>query len=430
MDYRIEELRAQYNFRLTERYIRELETTFELDFSSLRKNKKVQKKHRNLPSKFIQKGKKYEPKPYASIIEEYLPVEEEDYQPIMFLKAHGYTELLNDLKRNKSALSSLKDDKEIFESICHFISENKVAIGDLDTYLLLEKFFTYHCYRIGVQPELFIKAARTIIEGLEQSDNYSTTKSSVIQAFKEIGVKKIRIEDFNPILIPYKDWYRFGHSEIKTYIIVKYIDSFEGDEFSRLITESLWEPDDHGILQFLQSANTSKLWELYITPQLERLLDSLIFTDRQATVLSFVDFFSVKFELEWNKKENKFESFSSSNSEFHLENLLHFCGIGFYISDFEIYFEEDYQHSDAITRLSINTQVLSKLCKRVVDTVPKKTSRHLRNEDSSTVFEIRLSDFLQSEENYTIANDIGMVSYIQDTIRKIKEIIRKTDADG
>ena len=66
---------------------------------------------------------------------------------------------------------------------------------------------------------------------------------------------------------------------------------------------------------------------------------------------------------------------------------------------------------------------MRKLYKRVIETVPQKTSRYLAGDDSVTIFEIKLSDFLKTEENYTIANDIGMVSYVHDIIREIREII-------
>lgn len=417
----IEELCKQYNLKLTGRYIRELETTFEINISSLRQEKKPLKKAKHHALKLKQKEKEYKPKPYASIIEEYLPIEEEDYKPFIFLKTYCYTELLKDLKNNKSALCSLKEAKEIFESTCHFIVEKKLVISDLDTYQLIEKFFNYHCDRISVHPELFIKAAYKIVEGLEQSDHYSVTKSRVVQAFNEVGTQKIRIEDFKPILIPYKNWYRFGHSDIQTYIIAKYIDCIEGDQFSKLVSESLCHDDDHRILQFLQSANSIKIWTFYIIPELERLLGCINYTNQQTVLISFTDFFNIEFELAWEKK--KFDSFSASNSESHYENLLHFCGIEFYVSDFEIYFEEDYQHGDTITKLSINTKILRKLYKRVIATIHPKKSRYLAREDSVNVFAIKLSDFLKTEDNYTIANDIGMVSYVNDKIRRIREII-------
>lgn len=304
----IEELCKQYNFRLTERYIKELESTFEINLSSLRKEKKPQEKVKYHASKLKKKEKEHNPKPYSPIIEEYLPGEEEDYQFIRFLKAYGYAELIKDLKKNKTALANLKDAKEIFESTCHFIVINKVDISNLDTYQLIEKFFNYHCDRISVQPEACIKAAYKIIGGLEQSAHYSTTKSRVVQAFKETGLQNIIIEDFKPILIPYKNWYRFGHSDIKTYIIVKYVDCFEGDQFSKLVSESLWEHDNHRILQFLQSANNTKIWTFYLIPELERLFGCINFTNQQTVLISFIDFFNIEFELVWEKK--KFDSFS------------------------------------------------------------------------------------------------------------------------
>ena len=342
------------------------------------------------------------------------------------MKTHGYSELLKYLKKSNSALSSLKDGKEIFESICHFIVENGVAVSSLSTYQIVDEFFNYHCHQIRVDPQAFIKTTYRIIDELKQSNSYSITKSRIAQILKETELQNVRIEDFSPILIPYKNWYRFSHSDIKTYIITKYINCIETGQFSELVTEYLWEPDDNRILDFLQNANRDKTWAFYIIPELERLLDSINFTNEQTVLLSFSDFFSVEFELLWEKKEKRFDTFSASNSESHYENLLHFCGIYFYVSEFETYFENDYQHGEVITKLSINTKIVGKLYKRVIETVPKKTSRYLLSEDSVTVFEIKLSDFLKSEENLAIARDIGMVSYVSDIVGRIKAIIENS----
>lgn len=116
--------------------------------------------------------------------------------------------------------------------------------------------------------------------------------------------------------------------------------------------------------------------------------------------------------------------------ESHYESLLHFCGIEFCVNDFEAYFEHDYQHGDAVTKLSVNTKVLRKLYKRVIETVPKKTKRYLLSEESVTVFEIKLSDFLKPEENYTLAKDIGMVSYVCDVISRIRVIIKNNKVEA
>lgn len=428
LNWEIKELRKQYNFRLTEKYIKELETTFDINLSSLRKEKKPRKKTKHSDSASKQKEKEYESEPYNAIIEEYLPDYEEYYEPVRFLKTQGYSELLQNLKKGNSALTSLKDGKEVFESICHFIVENEVAISSLCTYQLIDEFFNYHCLQIRVEPRTFIKVVYRIINELEQLDGYSITKSRVTQILKETELQNVRIEDIRPILIPYKNWYQFSHSDIKTYIVSKHINSAEIDQFSELVTESLWEPDDFRILSFLQSANRDKTWMFYIIPELERLLDSINFANEQTVLHSFIDFFSVEFDLAWEKKEKRFDSFSSSNSESHYENLLHFCGIEFYVSDFETYFEDDYQHGDTITKLNINTKILRKLYKRIIETVPKKTSRYLLREDPITVFEIKLSDFLKSEENYSLARDIGMESYINDVIRGIKGIVKNKKA--
>ena len=330
---------------------------------------------------------------------------------------------MKNFRKSSSALFCLKDNREIFESICNFIVKNKVVIRDLDTYQLIDKFFNYHCKRIKVQPESLIIVAYKIIEELEQSDRYCITGTRIVHTLKVNGLTKTTIEDLKPILISNGNWYRFSHSDITTYIVAKYVDSFEGNPFSKLVTESLWEHDNHRVLQFLRSANNTKIWISYLIPELERLLKNINFTNKQTVLLSFIDFFDIEFELVWEKKDKKFETFSGYNSESHYENLLYFCDIEFYVSDFETYYEEDYQHGDTITRLSINTKITRKLYKRVTVTAPQRTRRYLASEDTVTVFEIKLSDFFKTEENYTIANDIGMVSYVHDIIRTIKAII-------
>lgn len=419
----IEELRKQYKFRLTERFIKDLEATFEMDFSSLRRERRTQKKVGHSSQNFKKRDKIYKPKPYASIIEEYLPPKDEVYNPRLFLKAHGYTELLRDLINRKSALSDLKSNREIFEEICHFITENEVVVNDLDAYQLIDRFFNHHCNRINFQPNSLIKIGFRIIEELEQSGNYSITKSRVAQILKDMELPNIRMEDFSPILIPYQNWYRFSHTDIKTYILAKYIDSIEEEQFSELITEFLWEPSETTLLEFLQSANKGELWKLYIIPELERLLSSINFSNQHTMLLSFVEFFNVEFDLAWDKKEKKFDSCSSSYSESHYENILSFCSKEFYIHDFETYFIKDYQLGDSVTRLSIDTRVLNKLYKKVIDTIPEKTGRHLMSEEPVTFFEIKPSDFLKSDENYNIARDIGMVFYVCDLVNTIREII-------
>lgn len=110
-----------------------------------------------------------------------------------------------------------------------------------------------------------------------------------------------------------------------------------------------------------------------------------------------------------------------SNS--YYEHILLFCNKKFYVSDFETYFEKDFQDSETILRLSLNVTIVNELYKRVISTISKRKVRSIMDEKPITIFEIRLSDFLKSDENYKTLKDIGMVKYAFDLVQTIKEII-------
>ncbi|MFN6945829.1 MAG: restriction endonuclease [Cytophagaceae bacterium] len=416
----IEELRKLYKLRITDRFIQNLEASFDINCSSLRKNKKSQKKFKRSSTGF---KNKYEPKPYTSIIDEYLPTEDETYNPLQFLRTHGHVELIKEVKNSKSALSSLKSNKEIFETLCHFIVECEIVVKNLDTCQLLDLYIKYYCNKNNIEKDCLIKIGFRIIEELNQTDHYSITKSKINEIIKELKLLNFQIKDLSPVIIPYKNWFRFSHSDIEKYILTKYIDFFEGEQFLRSINEFLCVPNDIKLLEFIQTANENKLWGFYIIPELKRLLKNINLINQQETILSFVDFFNIEFELAWNKKEKVFEVYTSSNVESHYEHILLFCKKEFNIHDFETYFLKDYQNEDTILRLGINTKVVNKLVKQVICTVSKKTANYCMSEEQVAVFEIKLLDFLKLDENFKIAKEVGMVSYVNDLIFSIRNII-------
>lgn len=424
LNWGIEELKKQYNFNITDKFINDLETTFDIDFSSLRETKITQEKVKQDSSKF---EKEYKPKPYLSAIKEYLPAEDEEYSPLLFLRTHNYVDLLKIIKDNKSALYNLTSSKEIFEGVCHFIIKNEVDIDDLDTFQLLDKFFNHHCNQIDIQRDSFIEIGIKIIAELEQSGNYSITKSAIVQILEETKLPNIHIEDFKPIVISYGNWYRFGDANIETYIKAKYIASLKDSKFSELITQSLCDPDETKLLDFLQSANKEKLWSVYIIPELKKLIKDIDLTNERTILLSLVDFFNIEFDLSWHKNRKTLESYSSSLSNSYYEHILLFCNKKFYVSDFETYFEKDFQDSETILRLSLDITILNELYKRVISTISKKEVRSIIGEKPITIFEIKLSDFLKSDKNYKTLKDIGMVKYTFDLVQTIRGIIENLE---
>lgn len=421
ISWEIEELKKQYNFRITEKFLNNLEATFEIDLSNLRKKKKLLKKRKD-SKKEKTNIVKCEPKPYEKVIEEYLPFENDSgYSPNFFLKKQGFEFLSKSIYNKESALFSLKDKKEIFEPLCHFIVNNNIEVDELDTYQIIDKFFIQHCNQIGISTDSFTKIIINLLEKVEQSNDYIFTKSTIFRAIDELKLYNLNKEVLNPFIISYKNWYKFSHQDIEVFFCARHINSFSGKQFSKLITESLIDPDGYNLLIFLQSIDKQKLWNYYIHPEIERLICHINFTNQQKMLSTFFKFFNVEFNLEWDNTESVFKCYSSSNTEWHYNHIFEFCDIKFRISDFETYFEKEYQNKDTIERLFINPNALTKLCKETKNTFPKKQIRNILSRELTTIFEVKLSDFINNDENYNILNDIGMIKYVNCLIQNLKE---------
>ncbi|MBK7700503.1 MAG: hypothetical protein IPJ39_18150 [Saprospiraceae bacterium] len=178
--------------------------------------------------------------------------------------------------------------------------------------------------------------------------------------------------------------------------------------------------DDIEILDFLQTADKSKLWNWFINPEIDRLLKTIDFTDDKSIALSFINFFQIEFELSWNRKERTLEIWSSSNSESHFENIFQFINIEFFISDFESYFEIGMQTNETHKRLFININSQKDIYSVLIKTIPSKTVNSWLNNEQETIFEIKLSDFITSSNNYQLLEDVGLVKYIKQILQNVK----------
>ena len=423
-NYGIEELSKNYKFRITKKIIQDLEKTFEISFSHLLKDPdKIHKKSKpkNEYSKENDKSKSH-----VSIIEEYLPNEEhETYNPSFFIKENKYHTLKKELKNKNSLLNNLKNDREIFEVICPFIFKNGIVLENLDTYQLLDLYLNEHCDKIGIRSKDFIAACNKIKQELDQTNSYSINQSK-LNSILNTSQGSLTIDNLHPFIIQYKNWYRFSNSDVETFISTKYIEPLDQDEYNEAITDLLCEPDETKLLEFLQSANQAKLCDFYIIPEIKRLLNEIDNSSQQKILISFVDFFKIEFDLEWNQKDKMFEMSSSSYSEFYYEHIISFCNKKFYLHDFETYFCEYYHDKDVIERLYIDRCAAKELYTKVIKSVPKNTVRNRFNIDNTIgTFEIKLSDFLKSEDSYIIAKNIGMTKYVNNIIYKLNEIIKE-----
>lgn len=419
----IQELVKNYKIRITKKFVNDLESAFDMDFSFLFKEKKA-KKSKTQKSTQEKVRNKYQLKSYEAIVNEYLPSEEEDeYNPTTFLKEHKYISFLKEVKKDHSVLRQFKENKLIFENICHFLIRYEIQIEHIDNYHLIDIYFEHYSERIGAQSELLASFYYLVFNELEQSNSYSITKSKLNLLITKSTLIKLTIDDLSPIIVPYKSWYKFSANVLGRYFLARHIYAITDDYLFKeqiIYAHALFDPYDNQILEFLQSIDKKRLWNFYIITELNRLINQIDFTSEKTMALSFINFFTIEFDLCWNEKEKTFDTFSSSCGESHFENILSFCNIEFYTSDFEIYFEEEYQDADTIKRLNINTKIVKKLNQIVLKTIQSKKGRYIGTDEPVTFYEIKLFDFLKSEKNYQIACEVEMICYITQVIEKIK----------
>jgi len=72
--------------------------------------------------------------------------------------------------------------------------------------------------------------------------------------------------------------------------------------------------------------------------------------------------------------------------------------------------------------LNLNTKFIKKLNKTVLKTIQPRDGRYFATDEPVTLFDIKLFEFIQSNDNYQILQEAGMVKYIVKIIEKIKRV--------
>ncbi|MBK6665859.1 MAG: hypothetical protein IPG48_06785 [Saprospiraceae bacterium] len=292
----------------------------------------------------------------------------------------------------------------------------------MSTFEFIELYISYFTTEKGISRVHLTNFICDLYKHLEQSNHYSITKSKLKAIIKNTFGFELEIEILSPIITPYKQWYKLSTTNFEKYFIAKKLSTADNSEiYKKEILDYLMDSfDDIEILDFLQTADKSKLWNWFINPEIDRLLKTIDFTDDKSIALSFINFFQIEFELSWNRKERTLEIWSSSNSESHFENIFQFINIEFFISDFESYFEIGMQTNETHKRLFININSQKDIYSVLIKTIPSKTVNSWLNNEQETIFEIKLSDFITSSNNYQLLEDVGLVKYIKQILQNVK----------
>lgn len=420
--FTIEELSKKYKFRLSKKYVKDLENTFEIKFPFLNKEKRKSKIKSKKTIKPAKKSENFKPRPYQGIIDEYLPSDEDNYDFISYLKEKKYTDLISFLRTENNILVSFADNKILFENICEFIISHEIEIKGLSAFEFIELYISYFTTEKEISRVHLTNFVCELYKHLEWSNHFSITKPKLKVIIKNTFGFDLKIEILKPIIIPYNQWYRLSSTNFKKYFVAKKLSTTDNSEIYKeeVLDYLLDNFDDIEILDFLQIADKSKLWNWFIDSEIDRLLKPIDFTDDKSIVLSFINFFQPEFDLCWNKKEKTLKIWSGSNSESHFENIFQFIGIEFFISDFETYFEIGMHTDETLNKLFININSQKKIYSVVTKTIPLKTVNSWIANEQETIFEIKLSDFITLSNNYQLLEDVGIVKYIKHTLQNIK----------
>lgn len=420
LSYMIEDLSQQYKFRITKKIVEGWELASGRDFSHLLKQKEKTSKYKELPAANI--FNKYRFKSFHSVIEEFLPVEE-NYNPKNFLLTNNYHFFLKQIKNENSLLYHFKNNQIIFETFCEYLVLNHIKVDEENSYNLINSYFAAFSKKLNIDISSLNNLFNDIRISLCQSDEYSLTKSKLNTILNSHNLCALQISELSPIIVPYKNWFKFSNDCFQLYFQAQYIAKLNDSSFFTKLGEALQEPAELRFLQYLEIMDKDRLWNTFIIPEFKRFLRSVDFTNEKTKILSFINFFHINFDLEWIPEENSFEVFSDSCSEYHYEQLFAFCNIDFSPMDLEYYFIGKKPYDCTPERIAINRKMMPILTAAVCKTVRPHATPYLFSHLPTTVYQIQLAQFINSNEHFSLFQNIGMNGYIDAKIKKIIEIV-------
>ena len=420
LHYYIEEVCKKYKIRISKKFISEIEELSERKFRYIPKT--TNKKRKEKTKKSVVKLKKDTTPKYYGIVEEYLPKLEE-FEPTNFLKEQKLDFFIKVLKNKDSLLNLFTDNKDIFESVIIFLQSTSLKYIDLNKYQFLNLHFEHYCKGKNIEKEKVIQLLSDLAKDYFEY-NSSITKSNLIKRIEKSDISKNKIETFYPIIIPMQSWYRFSCYDYKLYLIVESLNYLQDDNLYKEAAISfsymLHDVDD---LKYLSYADNMRFLNKVILPELKRFYYSIDQTTEKTTLLSFINFFQIEFELILDKKNKILEDCSSSNSESFIESALQFIGIDFNIWDIQTYFTKELYDKDTIKKLFIHENTYGKLYSTILQIIPENKITRWNSDKEEIMLEIKLSDF--ANNNFELLKEIGMVAYLKCLLHQINSHINQ-----
>ncbi|RWX00253.1 nSTAND3 domain-containing NTPase [Flavobacterium cerinum] len=419
LGYIIEEVAQLYGIRLTSKFVLEIEEIAERPFRNFKKNRTKESAKENTVREKIKSN------PLDKIVDEYLsPID--TYENEFNLKSYlGYNcndknlikFIIKEVKNEKSILKPFTTNKDILDSFINLFNSKVLNYENLSTFTILNELFTNWVVSKNLNPEILKEKFYNLSTSIDFSYDYSISESQLKKEFTNI-ILNFSPTILSPLIIPHKKWYIFSQPDIRIYFIAEYIKTIKDDEiFKENVFEYLCDFQDT-LIEILNISCFHRLKNTIIIPELKKFITSIDITSEKSTILSFIDFFKIEFNLKWNQNKKKFGDSGSSNSEWYIELFLNHLDIEFSIMNLDIYFLKDYHTNEDIQKYFLNKNAYNKLYNIITKTIEKKKRRCIFSEEIGIYFDIGLYEFAKNDENYYILKQIGMIDYIFDIYTK------------
>ncbi|MFC3757366.1 hypothetical protein ACFONJ_15420 [Chryseobacterium tructae] len=426
LDYYIEEICAKYKIRLTSKFIKEIEDTAEREIFLLSKpinNKeiKVLKKIKSQPRY------KFKPKKFDNVVNEYiLDNSDEDFEPIKYLKTiKNNKKLINILNLNddESISAPFKHNKDIFSFFIHWLEQEAISLSSFNNYTLLDSFFIFYCKSKNID-SIFFKNVFYELTKNSFNHDFSIPKIRIEKLFIQYNIPHHDVEILSPIIIANKRWYEFSGSDFKVYFISEHLNHIEyEEEFKEKVIDYSFEIHDSHLLRYLSYKNTNRLNKIVIIPELQRFISNIDTTSPRTIFSSFLSFFKMEFEIEWNKQERRFSESSLIDDEWFIVLIIQYLRIDFTTISLDVYFLKDFYSEENIKKYGINIKTHPKFYKYIINKLPKRNGLDFLTKESTIYFDIKLDELVQDEEFYLILQEVGMENYILNLYERIKQAV-------
>lgn len=430
LDYMIEEVCKKYKIRLTAKFIKEIEDMAERSIFIVRKSAKIKTKKKAKPKSQPGSKSKYnfKPKKFATILGEYLPEDSyEEFKPVQYLKNFKSSkELLSTIEEavsnEESLLKPFTSGKEIFSSFIQLIDLKENSLLSFNEYTILDTYFTLYCKHKGINIDIFKELYCELAKDSSEYD-FSITGKQLKTIFDKYNISKHGIDVLSPIIIADSKWYNFSNYDFRVYFIAEYLGTIKSDdEFKQEAEDYSLYIYDGQLLRFLKCKSKNRLDNVILIPELQRFISCINVSSPKESVLSFLTFFAIEFDLKWNKQKREFEESSSSNSEMFIEIIIQYLGIDFSTTGFEIYFLKDYYSKENIQKYFIDTKVYNRLYKHTVENFHKMYGQDILTKEEAVYFDFKLYELAKDDTFYSILQAIGIEKYILTLFNKITQI--------